>query len=158
MERSICLTVQSSVARQFRKNNFPGEPRERRSETAWGCSTAEARRCEGPAERRWWWLPSPPHADSKAAEGGDHSHRGSESPGSFVDTERVSKELWYASTRRLLICGGFARARLSSRLEQRRVAFRARRRRRRSVAGKGLVNKVIRLGGSLGSFVLRVGS
>lgn len=25
MERSICLTVQSNVARQFRKNNFPAE-------------------------------------------------------------------------------------------------------------------------------------
>lgn len=64
----------------------------------------------------------------------------------------------YASKASLLICSGLARTWLSSGVEKHAVAFCMQCKHRRNVARKGLVNKAIHLGCSLGSFVLHVGS
>lgn len=58
----------------------------------------------------------------------------------------------------LLIGSDFAQAGLSPGTGEHAVVLFMQCRRRRSVAGKGLVNKVMHLGCSLGSFVLCVGT
>lgn len=80
---------------------------------------------------------------------------------SFVNTESVSKELLCASKTKLLICNGFAETWLGSCIGKYTdvlLVFCMKCKHLRKIARKRLVNKVIHLDCSLGSFVLHVGS
>lgn len=80
---------------------------------------------------------------------------------SFVNTESVSKELLCASKTKLLICNGFAETWLGACIGKYTdvlVVFCMKCKHLRKIARKRLVNKVIHLDCSLGSFVLHVGS
>lgn len=76
----------------------------------------------------------------------------------MANTERVAEEPLYTSKAGLLLRSSVARAWLSCAVGKHAVVFYTQCKQRRNVARKGLVNKVIHLGCSLGSFVLRVGT